>query len=369
MIVEDYDVPLRSAEENGYLKEMQDFISSLFGAVFKGNEYLYRGILIGTLGLPRASVFGGFNNYVPNTISDTHTARNFGFTQDEVDELLTYYHLEARRDEVKKWYGGYRFGDTDMYNPSSVLHFVQDAINDSTIKPAVYLPDTDVQQVIYHYMEKWDGMFMYDLKTLLKGESVGKGTWYALTYGEIESPGHIYTYLLYHGYLRKVRDRKDNFLTDTDLAITNQEVLSVYFKLLEKCAKENIRSNRSAFAEALIKGDTQKMRWVIKRAFFYLKYLGIAYDISFYHKLMTDLVFDDGMTIIKNEVYQNAFVLAFKTKLNQHIIIGCSMTQTKDELLSEAKKALGQLPSDCDSAIRYGIAFYNDCYEIISGQE
>ncbi|WP_162607227.1 AAA family ATPase, partial [Thomasclavelia spiroformis] len=130
ILIDEYDVPLQSAYNNGYYDEMVDFLRSMFSSALKTNDALERGILTGCLRISKESIFTGLNNFTVRNITDKEASDCFGFTQKEIDDLLKYYDLIEKRPEIKDWYDGYLFGKTEIYNPWSALNYIKKLLSD-----------------------------------------------------------------------------------------------------------------------------------------------------------------------------------------------------------------------------------------------
>lgn len=138
ILIDEYDVPLDKAFQCGYYREMASFIRGLFGDVLKTNDALEFAVLMGCLRVSKESIFNGLNNFKILSITDTRFDEQFGFTDEEVKNLLSYYHVENRLKEVKDWYDGYRFGNVDVYCPWDVINHVDRIRDDPDARPEAY---------------------------------------------------------------------------------------------------------------------------------------------------------------------------------------------------------------------------------------
>ena len=138
ILIDEYDVPLDKAFQNGYYREMVSLIRAMFGNALKTNDYLQFAVLTGCLRISKESIFTGLNNFKVHSITNSNFDEQFGFTANEVRELLRYYGMESRMDEAKEWYDGYHFGDADVYCPWDVINFAYDLRSDSDSKPQAY---------------------------------------------------------------------------------------------------------------------------------------------------------------------------------------------------------------------------------------
>ena len=156
ILIDEYDVPLQSSYENGYYDEMVDFLRSIFSAALKTNDSLEKGILTGCLRISKESIFTGLNNFNVYSILDYGNERSFGFIEEEVKQLLTDYELSHHFDEVKEWYDGYLFGETEIYNPWSTLQYVHRKKMNSSSRALSFWANTSGNDIIYHYIKDSD---------------------------------------------------------------------------------------------------------------------------------------------------------------------------------------------------------------------
>ena len=154
ILIDEYDVPLDKAFQHGYYKEMVFLIRAMFGKALKTNDALAFAVLTGCLRVSKESIFTGFNNFKILSITDTRFDEQFGFTDAEVQKLLSDYHLENRFREVKEWYDGYRFGKADVYCPWDVINFVDRAKDDPEAKPEAYWINTSGNDLVKRFIDK-----------------------------------------------------------------------------------------------------------------------------------------------------------------------------------------------------------------------
>ena len=224
ILIDEYDVPLQSAYVNGYYDEMVDFLRSVFSTALKTNDSLERGVLTGCLRISKESIFTGLNNLNVYSILDDHTSTMFGFTAEEVRKLLSDYHMDEKFDEVKEWYDGYLFGSYEMYNPWSVLKYVQKYVQEKA-KPESYWANTSGNDIIYRYIRDSDVTMKEEFERLLQGKSIIKTVKPELTYRDMDNINHIYSSLLLTGYL-KIKEERGRH--EYELVIPNREVYEIY---------------------------------------------------------------------------------------------------------------------------------------------
>ena len=231
ILIDEYDVPLQAAYQYGYYDEMVDFIRGMFSAALKTNSSLEKGILTGCLRIARESIFTGLNNLRVHSIFDDKTGSYFGFTQKEMDQILEYYSLLEYREEVKDWYDGYLFGKNEIYNPWSTLKYVSECLY-SIIEPKSYFhgmpygrANSSGNDIVKDYIEKSSSTLKEEFEILSKGGCIEKTIKPELTYREMDDIDNIYSFLLFTGYLKTVKEMGRNTYT---LTIPNKEVSTIY---------------------------------------------------------------------------------------------------------------------------------------------
>lgn len=176
VLIDEYDVPLDKAFQHGYYDEMVGLIRNLLSNVLKTNDSLYLAVLTGCLRISKESIFTGLNNLNVMTVSDPYFSDCFGFTEEEVVELLKYYGVENHHDEIKDWYDGYRFGETSVYCPWDVLKHVQRLLKDREAEPENYWANTSGNDLIRHLLQKANQNTKNDVEQLINGGTITKET-------------------------------------------------------------------------------------------------------------------------------------------------------------------------------------------------
>ena len=208
ILIDEYDVPLENAYFRGFYDEMIDFIRSLFESALKTNPYLERSVITGCLRISKESIFTGLNNLETDSVLHTRFGDSFGFTQEEVEGLLAYYDLSEQLEEVKKWYDGYLFNDFEIYNPWSILKYVNDRKDHVTEFALPYWSNTSSNSIVREMVGEADEMAKADLETLMAGGTIEKPVHEDITYGDIhQSQDNLWNFLFFTGYLKKVGER------------------------------------------------------------------------------------------------------------------------------------------------------------------
>ncbi len=258
VLIDEYDVPLENAYYEGFYKEMVGFIRSLFESVLKTNDALQFGVVTGCLRISRESIFTGLNHLQIISIRDNDFAEGFGFTEQETEAMLRDYGIAGRISEVKEWYDGYLFGETEIYNPWSVIKYVYSITISGRKFPEPYWANTSSNAVIRDLVWQADENMKSQLDTLIGGGTVEKRIHEDITYDDIhESDENLWNFLFFTGYMRKVSERAegdDVFLT---MRIPNREIRSIYRNQISTWFDRQIKdSDKGVLNKAVLEGDT-----------------------------------------------------------------------------------------------------------------
>jgi hypothetical protein len=246
ILVDEYDVPLDKAYQNGYYKEMVSMIRSLFGEALKTNEFLQFAVLTGCLRVSRESIFTGLNNFKIFSITDARFDEQFGFTEDEVGKMLKDYHLEEHLAEMKEWYDGYHFGDADIYCPWDVINRVDDLCDTPEAKPKCYWINSSGNALVKRFVSIANRTTQDEIEHLIAGEPIEKSVRLDLTYDEIDkSIDNIWSVLFTTGYLTQAGMTEQGAYK---LVIPNKEVRTVYISQIQEWFKQKIADNTEQMA-------------------------------------------------------------------------------------------------------------------------
>lgn len=240
ILIDEYDVPLDKAFQNGYYNEMVSLIRGLFGQALKTNEFLQFAVLTGCLRISKESIFTGLNNFKVMSITDSRFDEQFGFTDSEVKKLLSDYGMDSHFDEVKEWYDGYHFGKADVYCPWDVINHVDHLRDDGDAKPQTYWINSSGNSLVRRLINRADSSTKDEIERLIAGEAIEKVIRQDLTYDEIEnSIDNIWSVLFTTGYLTKIGEVK---LPDSEsyaymLVIPNKEVREVFVLQIQEWFK------------------------------------------------------------------------------------------------------------------------------------
>ena len=261
ILIDEYDVPLDKAFQNGYYNEMVSLIRGLFGQALKTNEFLQFAVLTGCLRISKESIFTGLNNFKVMSITDSRFDEQFGFTDSEVKKLLSDYGMDSHFDEVKEWYDGYHFGKADVYCPWDVINHADHLRDDSDAKPQTYWINSSGNSLVRRLINRADSSTKDEIERLIAGEAIEKVIRQDLTYDEIEnSIDNIWSVLFTTGYLTKIGEVK---LPDSEsyaymLVIPNKEVREVFVLQIQewfKAVVANDNDTMSLLSKAILDKD------------------------------------------------------------------------------------------------------------------
>ena len=301
ILIDEYDVPLDKAFQNGYYKEMVSLIRGLFGQALKTNEFLQFAVLTGCLRISKESIFTGLNNFKVMSITDSRFDEQFGFTDSEVKKLLSDYGMDSHFDEVKEWYDGYHFGRADVYCPWDVINHVDHLRDDSDAKPQTYWINSSGNSLVRRLINRADSSTKDEIERLIAGEAIEKVIRLDLTYDEIDNTiDNIWSVLFTTGYLTKIGEVK---LPDSEsyayrLVIPNKEVREVFVLQIQewfKAVVANDNDTMKLLSKAILDKDetilARQLNIVMGRMISILD-TKAPYDMkeNFYHGLLLGLL-------------------------------------------------------------------------------
>ena len=238
LLIDEYDVPLDKAFHNGYYKEMVSIIRGLFEHALKTNEYLQFAVVTGCLRVSKESVFTGLNNFKVLSIVDRRFDEHFGFTDAEVKQLLKSYQLEHHFAEMKEWYDGYHFGNTDVYCPWDVINYVDHLCADPDAEPQAYWINTSGNAMVKRFVSKADKTTQREIEQLIAGEAIEKPVRLELTYEDIDkSINNLWSVLFTTGYLTHTGKTANG---SYKLVIPNREVREVFILQIQEWFEQEI---------------------------------------------------------------------------------------------------------------------------------
>lgn len=309
ILIDEYDVPLAKASERGYYESMALLIRNLFEQALKTNDSLYFAVMTGCLRVAKESIFTGLNNLKLLSVTNVRFDEYFGFTDEEVRELLRYYGREDRYEAMREWYDGYRFGNVEVYCPWDVISYCDDLTDDPEAEPRDYWSNTSSNDVIRHFIEKVDhGLTRSEIEALVSGEILTKEIHEDLTYNRLyDSVDHIWSVLFATGYLTQCGKAEGKRYR---LAIPNREIRNIFTEQIMTMFKEAVAKDGEsldAFCAALQKGDAREAERL------FTAYLGKTISIrdtsvrkaskeNFYHGILLGILgFKSGWYVRSNE--------------------------------------------------------------------
>ena len=263
VLIDEYDVPLAKANEQGYYDQMILLIRNLFEQVLKTNDSLYFAVLTGCLRVSKESIFTGLNNLKVMSITDPECDSYFGFTDTEVKEMLAYYKLEEKYSSIKEWYDGYRFGDADVYCPWDVVVYVDKLCVKENIPPSDYWSNTSSNYILKKLLEQATPDTRDEIERLIAGETVWKEIKEELTYKELyDSIEHVWSVLFTTGYLTK---RGEGMGKVRQLAIPNREIHNIFMTQIREWMQVEVRKDDTRlleFCKAFEQADAEQVEQI-----------------------------------------------------------------------------------------------------------
>ena len=382
ILIDEYDVPLDKAFQNGYYKEMVSLIRGLFGQALKTNEFLQFAVLTGCLRVSKESIFTGLNNFEINSIVDIDHDEQFGFTDDEVMKLLSDYDRSERYHDAKEWYDGYHFGNADIYCPWDVINFAKKLVSDPSARPSAFWINSSGNDMVKRFVDKADQTTRDEIEKLVAGGFVEKQLRLDLTYDEIDNTiDNLWSVLFTTGYLTKIGEVKvpDSERYAYKLVIPNKEVREVFILQIQEWFKAVVAKDDDTMkllSRAILDKDekqiARQLNIVMSRMISILDTKAPdAMKENFYHGLLLGLLrgsnpgwliksnreSGDGFSdiLIKPEDPDAGIVIEVKyAKEMKNLDAACeaAMTQIKEKRYDEALRDEGR----CD-ILAYGIAF------------
>ena len=372
IIIDEYDTPIQQGHIKGFYDEIIGFMRNLFSGGLKDNKHLTYGFLTGILRVAKESIFSGLNNLAINSILDTKYSEYFGFTADEVKEIARYYHAEDKYDEICEWYDGYKFGNTEIFNPWSVINYFRNGC-----QPRAYWQSTGSNDIIGEILGGADETIYEKLNALLQGESFLTYIDTGVIYPQVKSnPSSVYSFLLVAGYLKVIKS-EPSFSGDfmCEVALPNKEITFVYNKeILQKLNTIVPQATAISIQEAIYSGDTVALQ---KNLGTLLMQSVSSYDTvgeNFYHGLVLGLcaTLDNRFYITSNrESGEGRYDLCLCPKDGKLPGILIELKAAKDcpedELKVLSEKALAQIDNrkyeteltvkGVRNILKYGVAF------------
>lgn len=385
ILIDEYDVPLDKAYHNGYYHEMVSLIRGLFGQALKTNDYLQFAILTGCLRISKESSFTGLNNFEIVSIMDSKYDECFGFTDKEVQEILTYFNLSEHYADVKEWYDGYHFGNANVYCPWDVINYVDLLRLEPTAKPQDFWSNSSGNALVRSFIDKANVQTKYEIECLIAGEYIEKEISPELTHDEIDkSIANLWSVLFTTGYLTKQGVTDDGKVR---LSIPNREIKTLFIKKIREWFSDTTANDGKTleqFCNAFVEKDTEKIEQLFGDYLWNtisIRDTAVAKDKkeNFYHGILLGLLGYKSSWLIKSntesgtgysdilvEVPNNRTGIVIELKYAENGDMDAACDEALNQI--EEKSYVDKLKQDgMRNFIKYGIAcFKKDCKIVVS---
>ena len=368
LLIDEYDVPIAKASANGYYDEMLDVMKGVLQAL-KDNDALRFAVITGCLRIAKESIFTGTNNFVSDTISSSHLNEYFGFTQEEVEQILIDADQTDHAEDVKAWYDGYHFGELDVYCPWDVMNYLRDLRKNPRTKPASYWRNTSDNAIIRSFIDYAGDAIHEKMETLLSGGYIIQEIREDLTYDYLHSSEENLWSILYStGYLTQARG-EELPLDMAALMIPNAEIRQIFETTVREWFKDNaMKENRTTLFDAVWSGDietlTEEMNELLRKTISYHDY-----KEDFYHAFLAGIFAGAGYSVDSNRERGEgrSDVVVRNSSKGRVALFEAKYAKTLDGLEASCDAALQQIEDrqyakdfadDYDDILCYGIAFY-----------
>ena len=380
ILIDEYDVPLDKAFQNGYYKAMVSLIRGIFGQALKTNEFLQFAVLTGCLRVSKESIFTGLNNFEINSIVDIDHDEQFGFTDNEVKKLLSDYDRAERYPDVREWYDGYHFGNADIYCPWDVIRYSKSLCMDEEAKPEDFWSNSSGNAIVRRFIDKADASTKNEIERLIAGEYIEKEISQELTYEELDDKiENLWSVLFTTGYLTQQGRTDDDRYR---LAIPNKEIRNLFIKKVREWFRDASKNDGKAleeFCNAFIQKNSQKIEQLFGDYLWNtisIRDTAVAKEKkeNFYHGILLGLLGYKSNWIIKSNAesgtgYSDILIEAPDNRTGIVIELKYAENGNMDKACLDAIKQIeekdyvGRLKQDgMRNFISYGIACYKkDC--------
>ena len=383
ILIDEYDVPLENAYFRGFYEKMVGFIRSLFEAALKTNQYLQFAVITGCLRISKESIFTGLNHLNIISVLDKKYSEHFGFTEQEVLQMMSYYEVESRFSTMKEWYDGYLFGDTEVYNPWSVIKFLYDLYSDVEAYPHPYWINTSSNDIIKDLIARADRETKGQIETLLVGGILDIQVHEEVTYGDMHSNGeNLWNFLYFTGYLTKESEYFKESSIFLRARIPNIEVKTIYQNTILNWLKAVIK--KEDFHDlylAMEEGDAQKMADILNGQLFRtISFYDSAEN--FYHGFLTGILSQSENYLVQSNREtgngRSDIMVKSPSLRGRSFVLELKVSGSIADLENDAEKALQQIYDkrymeelraegyrkiDC-----YGISFFRKDCEVRFGK-
>ena len=384
ILIDEYDVPLDKAFQHGYYREMVTLIRGLFGEAFKTNDFLQFAVLTGCLRISKESIFTGLNNFKVYAANDLRYDEAFGFTNEEVKQLLADYYLEEHFAEVKEWYDGYHFGNADIYCPWDVINYVDDLVFDPQARPKSYWINSSGNELVKRFIDKADTTTRDEIEELIAGYAVEKRIRMDLTYDEVDNTiDNVWSVLFTTGYLTQEGREMDGIYR---LIIPNKEVREVFVLQISEWFNRVVANDRASTEKinrGFLEGNVEDIQHELTH------FLGESISVLdtkarneekeiFYHGILIGILKNNANWAVRSNRESGdgyADILIKPKNPDTGIVIELKYARSFKELDQACERALEQIKDRrYDEALRedgrnevlaYGIAFWKKRCKVV----
>ncbi|MBQ6481136.1 MAG: AAA family ATPase [Anaerolineaceae bacterium] len=367
LLIDEYDVPLAKARENGYYREMLEVIRGLMSSALKSNTALKFSVVTGCLRIAKESIFTGVNNFKSYSVLNEKLSRYFGFTQEEIDDLLEKSNLTEKKELIRSWYDGYIFGNTPVYCPWDVVNYVSDLLYDPDEEPRNYWKNTSGNGILREFVENENFNVSGKFETLLNGGTITQTISDELTYETLKlTEDNFWSVLLMTGYLTKA-DPNEKGRT-VALKIPNLEVATIFEETVISFFADTVDTQRlTNLMNALWSGDEETASEIFSDLLFdTISYMD--YHEDYYHAFLAGLFVGRGFEVYSNKERGKGRpdILLLDKKNRRALVIEAKKSASETQMQSDCEKALQQIETlDYAKNVKgyrqimtYGIAFF-----------
>ena len=358
ILIDEYDVPLENAYHEGFYDDMTNLIRSCFESALKTNPSLEFAVLTGCLRVSRESIFTGLNNLKTYSITKNKFSQYFGFTQEEMKEILQNFSLEQYAETIAKWYDGYRFGLTEIYNPWSVLNCIDSYLQNDMVACEPYWSNTSSNRIVKRLIEESNERTKSTVEELINGTPIHTQIFEDVTYGTIDvNQDYIWSFLLFTGYLKIISCETIGDETYYDMVIPNVEIKSIYKNTIRSWFIDHLnRDSRTEILESVIHADAEKLEDLLCT---WLTNTISCFDEqeNYYHGFVTGLVsgFNGYMVVSNRESGNGRFDLVVKQRSRWHhaAILEFKVVEKYNQMTKACEDALKQIEEkDYEASLR-----------------
>ncbi len=379
ILIDEYDVPLENAFFEGFYKEMIGFIRSLFESALKTNSSLEFSVITGCLRISKESIFTGLNNLKIISILDDRYAEHFGFTDDEVIKICEDYNIQQKYETIKQWFNGYIFGETNVYNPWSVMQYVDDLKANINRLPKSYWANTSSNSIVKSLIERADDITKGEIEALIEGKTIEKPVHEDITYDDVyDNLDNLWNFMFFTGYFKKISERMDENTQENfvELAIPNLEVKYIFRTKILKWFNEHIKlCDMTKMFNAIINKNVELFEIELNKLLLDTISFNDAYE-NFYHGFLVGVLSNMKGYIVKSNreggTGRSDLFIKSVSRRGIAIVVEFKIANNIDDLEKKADEAIEQIEDrkyDMElrsegykNIFKYGIAFYKkDC--------